>query len=132
MCAVEAYLLVLLLNRSVRNAALKWSAAGCVSLLLLHPQFAPETFMRGSQGIVLVPSLFIVLGLFLYSRTISFRAKLVVYVILAEVSTLTFASGMIVWVLLFPVFPLLHELRDSSKEWERALLFQLPWLVCAQ
>lgn len=116
MCAVEAYLLALLPNKTVRNTALKWSAAGCVSLLLLHPQFAPGTFLCGSQGIVLIPSLFIVLGLFLCSLQISFRLKLLVYVILAEISTLTFANGMIVWVLLFPLFPLLHELRDSSKD----------------
>jgi hypothetical protein len=116
MCAVQAYLLALLLRKTVQNTVLKWSAAGCVSLLLLHPQLAPGTFLRGSQGIVLVPSLFIVLGLFLYSVQISYRLKLLVYVILAEISTLTFANGMIVWVLLFPVFPLLHELRDLAKD----------------
>lgn len=116
LCAVEAYLLALLIQRAIHNAALKWCAAGCISLLLLHPQLAPGTFLRGSQGIVLIPSLFILLGLFLYSYSISYRLKLVVYVILAEVSTLTFASGMIVWVFLFPCFPLLHELRDASKK----------------
>jgi hypothetical protein len=131
MCALEAYLLALLLNRIVRNRALKWMAAGCVSLLLLHPQFAPETFLRGSQGIVLVPSLFIVLGSFLYSSEISFHAKLVLYVVLAEVSTLTFANGMIVWVLGFPVFPLLHELRDSAKDRRKIVIPTVLACLCA-
>jgi hypothetical protein len=131
MCAVEAYLLALLLQKSVWNTALKWAVAGCISLLLLHPRFGPETFLRGSQGIVLVPSLFIVVGWFLYSLRVSFRVKLLAYVILAEISTLTFANGMIVWVLLFPVFPLLHELRDSSKERRSILIPTALACLCA-
>ena len=58
MCAVEAYLLALLLQKTVRNTALKWAAAGCTSLLLLHPQLAPGTFLRGSQGVCTRPESF--------------------------------------------------------------------------
>lgn len=131
MCAVQAYLLALLFRRIVRHALLRWLVAICISLLLLHPQFAPGTFLRGSQGIVLIPSLFIVLGLFLYSRQVSFRSKLLIYVILAEISTLTFANGMIVWVLLYPFFPILHELRDPSKD-RRSILFSAALVsLCA-
>ncbi len=131
MCAIEAYLLVLLFQKVAWNSALRWAVAVCTSLLLLHPRFGPEMFLRGSQGIILVPSLFILVGLFLYSLQISFRAKLVVYVILAEISTLTFASGMIVWVLMFPVFPLLHELRDPSKDRKSILVPTVLAFFCA-
>lgn len=130
-CAVEACLLALLLQKTISNTALKWAAAGCTSLLLLHPQLAPGTFLRGSQGVVLVPSFFIVLGLFLYSHKITFRLKLLIYVILAEISTLTFANGMIVWVLLFPVFPLLHELQNPSKNWKSTVTSTALACLCA-
>jgi hypothetical protein len=131
MCAMQVYILVLLLQQAVRNSALRWIAAICASLLLLHPQFAPGTFLRGSQGIVLVPSLSIVLGLFLYSLHLSFRLKVLLYVILAEISTLTFANGMIVWVLLFPVFPLLHELRNPTKDRRSTVVLTALACLCA-
>ncbi len=131
MCALQAYLLALLLRQIVRHDLLRWLVAICVSLLLLHSQFAPGTFLRGSQGIVLVPSLFIVLGLFLYSRPISFRSKLLLYVILAELSTLTFVNGMIVWVLLYPFFPVLHAMRDSSRDRRGVLLSTALVSLCA-
>ena len=128
MASLQTYLLVLLLGKSIRSAFIKWSTAVCISLFLLHPRLAPGTFLRGSQGIILIPSLFIVVGLFLYTYRISFRLKLLVYVILAEISTLTFANGMIVWVLAFPIFPLLHELRDPSKD--RRSIFVPTLLAC--
>ena len=130
-CALQAYLLALLLRQLVRHNFLRWLVAICVSLLLLHSQFAPGTFLRGSQGVILIPSLFIVFGLFLYSRQISFRSKLLIYVILAEISTLTFANGMIVWVLLYPIFPILHGLRDSSRDRGGILLSAALVLFCA-
>jgi hypothetical protein len=131
MCALEAYLLALQFQKVISNTFLRWTFAGCTALLLLHPRFGPEMFLRGSQGIALVPSLFIILGLFLYSLQISFRMKLVVYVVLSQISTLTFASGMIVWVLLFPVFPLRQELRDVSKDRRSILVPTTLAILCA-
>ncbi|MBA2435397.1 MAG: hypothetical protein H0V54_10040 [Chthoniobacterales bacterium] len=131
MCAAEVYLLGLLLQKLVRHTALRWAVACCTSLLLLHPRLAPETFLRGSQGIALVASVLIVLGLFLYSRPISYPRKLLIYVILAEIGTLTFASGMIVWVLLFPIFPLLCAMRDPAVDGRSVFIPTALACLCA-
>jgi hypothetical protein len=56
---------------------------------------------------------------------------LVSYVILAEVSTLTFASGMVVWVLAFPLFPLLHEWRNRPCERKKTFAAAVAVGLCA-
>ena len=110
----EICLAIGLLRKSGADNFICWSFSVFAALLLLHAGNAPGTFFQGSQAVAMFPGFFLLLGSYLYSRSIPFKKKLAIYAILALLSTFSFANGMFLWLFLFPVFPFWHEIQTGS------------------
>jgi hypothetical protein len=125
----EICLAIGLLRKSGADNFICWSFSVFAALLLLHTGNARGTFFQGSQAVVMFPGFFLLLGSYLYSRSIPFKKKLAIYAILALLSTFSFANGMLLWLFLFPVFPFWHEIQTGSNR-RRSNAILSSALVC--
>lgn len=92
-----------LLQATIAQAAVRVAAFGAMDLLLFSPR-EYETLLAGSiLADLFVPAFAIVAAALMNLSRRSFATKTLVNALLALVSTYTFANGMLVWLLAFPL-----------------------------
>lgn len=92
-----------LLQANIAQAAVRVAAFGAMDLLLFSPR-EYETLLAGSiLADLFVPAFAIVAAALMNLSRRSFATKTLVNALLALVSTYTFANGMLVWLLAFPL-----------------------------
>jgi hypothetical protein len=120
---VEVLLAIALLRKSgVDNNLICWVFSIFAALILLHTGNAPGVFLREILAVYLFPSLFLLLGSCLYSCPIAFTRKLAIYALFALLSTFSFANGMLLWLLLFPVFSFWREVQAGAVRRKHAVI----------
>ena len=117
MAALQTYLLVLLLGKSIRSAFIKWSTAVCiVAFPAPSPAGSGNVPAGQSRNASRSPSLSIVVGLFLLCLPDFFPVKAARLCHPRRNQHTHFCQWDDRMGDCVPIFPLLHELRDPSKD----------------
>ncbi len=95
----------LLLRREVAGPRWQQAAFGLAAAALLFSPAQAENQLWGIQFIVWVPPLAIVLGLRVPELVADLRGQCALCASLALVATFTFANGLLVWLLICPLWP---------------------------
>ncbi len=123
MCVASVMLQTRMLPDRLRMRPIAYPAMVVVLIVLVFSPAQAENFQIGLQFIVFIPGLCMLTSLWVQARSNSYRNAVLVCAGLSLVSTLSYANGMVCWLLACPFFRTwLADWGTASAEKKRTIL----------
>ncbi|GET37177.1 hypothetical protein [Microseira wollei] len=109
---------------TVGGSRVKLLLLACLSNLLIFSPIQWENWLWGIQVVVFVPIACLTTCILVAYSNLSLRIKILIGIVLATISTFSYANGLLCWVLVFPAIALAKP--KASQE-----LLKQKWLIVA-